>query len=65
MAAQFEFEVIRDQGYGRVYSRLARTRADAERCMANWMREGIEHAHPSLRLGGDFRIQRRNGAEVV
>jgi predicted metallo-beta-lactamase superfamily hydrolase len=55
-----EHHVIRDQGYGRSYSRVCDTRAQAEAEMAKWQREGLEGAHPSLINGGDWRIEERD-----
>lgn len=50
-------KVIRDHGYGRVTSRLARDDAHAERIMSEWMREGLPATPAGLVNGGDFYIR--------
>ncbi len=63
------FEVIRDQGYGRVYARIYNTQTEAEASMAKWKREGIEHLSPLMQNGGELYINetdyeiREDGAE--
>lgn len=52
-----QFEVVRDQGFGRRHSRIYDTREEAEAGMARWKRQGIESKHPDLVNAGEFFIQ--------
>jgi hypothetical protein len=52
-AATYTFKVIRDCGYGRVWTRLAKDRADAERTVREWQNEGRTDG---LVNGGDWFI---------
>lgn len=51
------YRVTRDVRYGEVYARIYNTMDDAEKCLASWPREGIEHRYPSLVLCGDFSLR--------
>ena len=52
------FQVVRDQGHGRVYNRVGyETEAEALAAMRVWQREGLAGAHPSLIGGGEWRIE--------
>jgi hypothetical protein len=53
----FPYYVVRDCGYGKVWTRGAESYTDAEQVMTAWMREGMTPSEPGRR-GGDFSIHR-------
>ncbi len=63
------WRVTRNVRYGEVYGRVYNDVESAERCLATWPREGIEHRHPNIRLCGEFAMrpalyeQREGGSE--
>jgi len=55
-----EFEVVRDQGYGRVFCRIGfKTREAAEAEMKTWQRQGLTAREIEIGLigGGDWFVR--------
>lgn len=53
-AAEYGFQVIRDQGYGRVWTRLATDHEDALATARHWMKEGRSDHFVN---GGEYFVQ--------